>query len=288
VIRTKLQEKYSEKFAEAFSPGSATLFFIPNKFKDVRRKGSKGVAICLETGMKTKIIWGEETEVRFNGIPIDNSIQEEVANLLGFKGKILSTSELPPSSGFGLSAAAALTTGAAILGNNTRIGRIYNMAHEIEIKRGTGLGDVQSQINGGFHIRLRGGSFPYSITENILEAERQIILLPYRKKIPTGEIINSESMVENIRRNGTRAFASFLRKPTLENAFTLGRRFAIESDLILPHAISILEDLDDKVASVSLIGESIIAPYDHETYEILRKHGNPIITKISRNGIVIV
>ncbi len=284
----KLPERSSEKFAEAFSPGSATLFFIPNKFKDLRRKGSKGVALCLETGMKTKITRGENIEVRFNGIPIDNSIQEEIANALGFKGKILSTSELPPSSGFGLSAAAALTTAAAILGRNTRIGKIYNMAHEIEIRRGTGLGDVQSQVNGGFHVRLRGGSFPYSITEKILETETEIILLPYKKKIPTGEIINSESMVENIRKNGMKAFASFLKRPTMENAFILGRRFALDSGLVLPHAMSILEDLEGKVASVSLIGESIIAPYDHQTYEILRKYGNPIVTKISRNGIIIV
>lgn len=284
----KLQEEYSEKYVEAFSPGSATLFFIPNKFKDMRRKGSKGVAVCLETGMKTKVSRANSIEVRFNGIPIDDSIQEEVAKLLGFKGKILSTSELPPSSGFGLSAAAALTTGAAILGKNTRIGKIYNIAHEIEINRGTGLGDVQSQVNGGFHIRIRGGSFPYSITEQIIENEMEILLLPYKKKVPTGEIIKSEKMVENIRKNGNRAFRNFLRKPTLENAFIQGRKFAIESDLILPHAMSILEDLEDKIASISLIGESIIAPYDHETYEILRKHGNPIKTRISRHGLIII
>ncbi len=283
----KLQEKFSEPYAEAFSPGSATLFFIPNKFKDFKRKGSRGVAICLESGMKTRVIPGSNIEVRFNGIPIDNSIQEEVANLLKFNGKIISSSDLPPSSGFGLSAAAALTTAAAILGNNTPIGYIYNLSHEIEIRRGTGLGDVQSQINGGFHVRLRGGSFPYSITERILVAEKEIILLPYKKKIPTGEVINSDGIVETIRKNGSKALKNFLRKPTLENAFIQGRIFATESNLILPRAMSILEDLQNKPATVSLIGESIIAPYDYETFDILRKYGNPIKSKISLNGLTI-
>ncbi len=269
----------------AFSPGSATLFFVPNRQQDALRKGSKGVAICVETGMTTKVESDESMDIRFNGIPIDNSVQEEVAGILKFKGRIFSTSELPPSSGFGLSAGAALSTLAAIMGNNARSGEIYSIAHRIELTRGIGLGDVQSQISGGFHIRIKGGSFPYSVTERILIEETDLLILPFKKKAPTGEVIKSPSSLEEIIKNGNRAFHSFLKRPTLENAFTLGKKFAIESGLISPKSEKILDDLEDKFASVALIGESIIALYEKETMEILRKYGDPIKTKISRLGL---
>jgi pantoate kinase len=281
----KSQKESSNLSRSAFSPGSATLVFVPNRERDILKKGSRGIVICVEAGMNTKVEPGESMDIRFNGIPIDNSIQEEVARRLGFTGKIFSTSILPPSSGFGLSAGAALTTAAAILGNNARISEVYRLAHEIEIQRGTGLGDVQSQVAGGFHVRVKGGTFPYSLTERILHTQVEMIILPFKKKVPTGEIIKSQSSLEEIRKNGNRALASFLRRPTLENAFQIGRKFSQESGLVSPRAEKILEDLDGKMASVSLIGESIISLYDEDAMDILKKYGDPVKTKISLTGV---
>ncbi|MEM0135962.1 MAG: hypothetical protein QXU18_12190 [Thermoplasmatales archaeon] len=287
MIRLTSQREFSTYSRKAFSPGSATLFFVPNRELDILRKGSRGVAICVETGMTTKVEDSESIDIRFNGIPIDNSIQEEVANLLNFRGRIFSSSDLPPSSGFGLSAGAALTTAAAILGNDTMSGKIYEIAHKIELQRGTGLGDVQSQMNGGFHVRLKGGSFPYSVTERIFESTTEMIILPFKKKIPTGEVIKSPSSLEEIVKNGKKTFKAFMKKPTLKNAFVLGRKFAFDSDLVSPKAEKIIEDLSTKFASISLIGDSIIALYDQESMEILRKYGDPIKTKISQAGLTL-
>ncbi|MEM0127955.1 MAG: hypothetical protein QXO03_02560 [Thermoplasmatales archaeon] len=249
------------------------------------KKGSKGVAICVEAGMTTRAQPADSMDIRFNGIPIDNSIQEEVARKLGFTGKILSTSPLPPSSGFGLSAGAALTTAAVILGDNTKLSDVYSIAHQIELERGTGLGDVQSQASGGFHVRMKGGTFPYSVTEKILHSQRDLIILPFKKKVPTGEIIRSQSSVEEIIKNGNRAMTAFLKKPTMENAFVFGRRFSEESGLISQKAEVILDDLEGKFASVSLIGDSIIALYDEDTMDILKKYGDPVKTRISFTGL---
>lgn len=285
VTRLKLQRESLSYSGKAFSPGSATLFFVPNREQNLLKKGSKGVAICVETGITTKVERSDTMDIRFNGIPIDNSIQEEVARILKFTGKIFSNSDLPPSSGFGLSAGAALTTCASIMGGNSRIGEIYRVAHKIELQRGTGLGDVQSQIEGGFHVRLKGGSFPFSVTERILEEQTELVVLPFRKKTPTGEIMRSKSNLDEIVKDGNKAFISFMKKPTLQNAFVVGRKFAIDSDLVSPKASKILEDLKGKFASVSLIGDSIIAIYDEETMDILRKYGDPIKTKISATGL---
>lgn len=285
--KLRSQKEYSSYSHKAFSPGSATMFFIPNGEQELLRKGSRGVAICVETGMTTRVEKSESMDVRFNGIPIDNSVQEECAKELGFKGKIFSYSDLPPSSGFGLSAGAALTTCAAILGNDTMSGRVYEMAHRIEIQRGTGLGDVQSQMMGGFHVRIKGGSFPYSVTERILEDPLDILILPFKKKTPTGEVIKSPSNLEEIIKNGKKAFKSFMKKPTLGNAFVLGKKFAFDSGLVSPKAEKILGDLEGKYASVSLIGESIVALYDQESFEVLRKYGDPIKTKISSTGLTL-
>jgi len=280
----KESSSYSHK---AFSPGSATLFFVPNEERDPLRKGSRGVSICVEAGITTKVERSDAMDVRFNGIPIDNSIQEACANMLKFTGRIFSYSELPPSSGFGLSAGAALTTCAAILGNDTASGKIYEMAHTIELQRGTGLGDVQSQMAGGFHVRIKGGSFPYSITEKIMEEPTELIILPFRKKTPTGEVIKSPSNLLEIVTNGKKAFKAFVKKPTLKNAFTLGRKFAFDSNLVSPKAEKILNDLTAEYASVSLIGDSIIALYDQNSLEVLRKYGDPVKTKISSDGLIL-
>jgi pantoate kinase len=281
------QREFSSYSHKAFSPGSATLIFVPNEEQDILKKGSRGVGICIDTGITTKVERSESMDIRFNGIPIDNSIQEEVANLLKFTGRIFSYSELPPSSGFGLSAGAALTTAAAIMGNDAISGEVYEIAHKIELQRGTGLGDVQSQMTGGFHVRLKGGSFPYSITERILEGPTELIILPFKKKTPTGEVIKSPSSLEEIVRNGKKTFKAFMKKPTLKNAFILGRKFAFDSNLVSPKAEKILDDLSREFASVSLIGDSIIALFDQESMEVLRKYGDPIKTKISLNGLTL-
>jgi len=144
---------------------------------------------------------------------------------------------------------------------------------------------VQSQVAGGFHVRVKGGTFPYSLTERILHTQVEMIILPFKKKVPTGEIIKSQSSLEEIRKNGNRALASFLRRPTLENAFQIGRKFSQESGLVSPRAEKILEDLDGKMASVSLIGESIISLYDEDAMDILKKYGDPVKTKISLTGV---
>lgn len=263
------------------------MFFIPNQEEDILKRGSRGVAICVETGITTKIEQSDSMDIRFNGIPIDNSIQEEVAKMLKFTGRIFSYSDLPPSSGFGLSAGAALTTGAAIMGNDAMSGEIYQMSHKIEIERGTGLGDVQSQMTGGFHVRVKGGCFPYSLTEKILEAPTELLILPFKKKTPTGEVIQSPSSVEEIITNGRRAYTNFMKKPTLKNAFVLGRKFALDSDLVSPKARKILDDLANEVASVSLIGDSIISVFSEESLDVLRKYGDPIRTKISATGLTL-
>lgn len=285
MIRMRLQKEFSNHYHRASSPGSVTLFFVPNREINVLKKGSRGVAICLETGITTKVESSDSMDIRFNGIPIDDSIQEEVAGILKFKGKIFSNSDLPPSSGFGLSAGAALSTAAAIKGSDALTGEIYSIAHRIELRRGTGLGDVQSQMSGGFHIRLKGGSFPYSVTEKILTESADIVVLPYKKKASTGDIITSPTRLDEITKCGKRAFHSFMKKPSLQSAFSLGRKFATDSGLVSQKSEEILENLERKFASVSLICDSIVAMYDEEVLETLRRYGDPIRTRISETGL---
>ena len=146
----------------------------------------------------------------------------------------------------------------------------------------------ESQMTGGFHVRLKGGSFPYSVTERILEGPSELIILPFKKKIPTGEVIQSPSSLEEIVTNGKKAFKSFMRKPTLKNAFLVGRKFAFDSELVSQKAEKILDDLNGKYASVSLIGDSIIALFDQESLDVLRKYGDPIKTRISSTGLTLL
>ncbi len=242
----------------AFSPGSITLFFeIKDEYKDPLKMGSRGVGVCVSRGAITHVDQGDELRVYVNGKNMKNSIQEDVAKVYNFKGTISTELQLPVSQGFGMSAAAALSTSLAIarLKNATYL-QAAHIAHRVEVERKSGLGDVASQYEGGFTLRLKEGIHPYGIVDRLFFPPIPLTLVTLKEGIETREVLKDENMRKKIKKEGHRAMEKFLSMPTLENVIKIAREFAFKTSLISEEGKNFLNMCEN--ATIAMIGNSVI------------------------------
>lgn len=244
---------------EAFSPGSVTLFFeIRERKGDLKRTGSRGVGVCVSSGVRTRIFPGKRLEVCIDGEVRKNTIQEEVAKRMGFVGRIESIVELPVSQGFGMSGAAALSTALAIAKlKGISYLTAARVAHEVEVRRKSGLGDVATQYEGGFTLRLREGIQPFGVVDRLFYPPLPIFLIVFRERgIETHEILSDPQEVSKIKKEGYRAMRSLLQKPTWKNALKVAREFSFRTGLISEEMRDFLNRCENSTAA--MIGNSAI------------------------------
>ncbi len=242
----------------AFSPGSVTLFFeIRDDAQDLLKRGSRGVGVCLSLGVITSVEEGEGLEIYINGKREHGSIQEDIAKAYGFRGRIKSEVQLPVSQGFGMSGAAALSTSLA-LGRWKSITYLESLhiAHRIEIKRKSGLGDIASQYEGGFTIRIKEGVQPYGIVDRLFIPKIPITLVILDEEVETRSVLQDKDMRKKIKKEGARAMERFLKEPSLDNAIKIARKFSIRTSLIGELAKNFLEECPN--AAIAMIGNSAI------------------------------
>jgi len=242
----------------AFSPGSVTLFFeIRDDYKDPLKIGSRGVGVCLSLGVITTVEEGETLRVFINGTERKGTIQEDVAKVYGFNGIIRSEVQLPVSQGFGMSGAAALSTSLAL---GKLMGYTYlkslHIAHRIEIERKSGLGDIASQYEGGFTVRVKEGIQPYGIVDRLMITNIPLTLVVLDEEIETKTILQDKEMRKKIKKEGAKAMEKFLRAPTLKNAIKIAREFSFATSLIGDEAKNVLDECDN--AAMAMIGNSVI------------------------------
>ncbi len=243
--------------SKAFSPGSVTLFFEIMDNANKLKAGSRGVGVCVSLGAVTSVEQGEELRIYVNGIERKDSIQEDVAKLYEFKGTIKTNLQLPVSQGFGMSAAAALSTSLAI---GKIMGGTYlkaaQIAHVVEVERKSGLGDVASQYEGGFTLRIREGIEPYGSVDRLFYPSIPLTLVVFDEKIETKSILQDEKMRHMIKKEGHRAMDRFLQNPNIENAIKIAREFSIRTSMISEEGKNLLSNCPN--AAIPMIGNSAI------------------------------
>ena len=154
---------------EAFCPGHVTAFFEVHEDPNPRAKGSRGAGLCLSLGVRTVARVRDAPRPSIDVIVNDRRQKAEVTQrviekLVGSRSlqvKVLSETPLPVSQGFGVSAAAALSTALALddaLGQGVPRNELVAIAHETEVECGTGLGDVVPASLGGMDLRSKPGA----------------------------------------------------------------------------------------------------------------------------------
>ncbi|AGB04310.1 putative kinase, sugar kinase superfamily [Aciduliprofundum sp. MAR08-339] len=269
----------------AFSPGSITLFFeIRDEKIDPLRRGSRGVGVCISEGMVTEVSAGDKLEIYLNRKKIKHSIQEDIAKIYGFSGKIESFTELPVSQGFGMSAAAALSTALALerINNGTYM-HAAQVAHRIEIERRSGLGDVASQYEGGFTVRTREGIQPYGVVDRIFFPNTPMSIVILDEAIETRRVIGDKDSRRKIKKEGHLAMEKFLRAPSLKNAIKIAREFALNTGLINEEGKNLLQKCEN--AAIAMIGNSAVI-FGECGRDLIEEYPTYIVNLGNRAGIL--
>lgn len=255
---------------EAFCPGHVTAFFEVCENADPRKKGSRGAGLSLSLGVRTTARVRESTrpslEAFFNGKPLKAEVTERAAAMIlrgrSYEAKILSDSPLPVSQGFGVSAAAALSTTLAIddaLGQGIPRDELVAAAHVAEVESSTGLGDVVPASMGGMDLRLEPGA-PGHCEVRKFEVSEELLLAVLGPEVPTKAVLRDPAKVAAINRSGATCVREFTREPTFERLFDLGNRFSEETGLA---SRSVLEVMRASRmfgrASMVMLGNSIFA-----------------------------
>jgi len=260
-----------------YSPASITSFFV------IEENGSSGVSICLNEGVSTII--GDGTGIYFNGEVIENSLQENILNIMNKNCKIESVTKFPISQGLGISAGAVLSTAFALNEhfnlNKTGL-ELAKIAHEVEVKNRTGLGDVCAQFNGGVLWRRSPG---LEDAKKMLFDDK-IVIAVVGNPIVTKDVIDNQEKVDTINKIGRECFSKMYPEISLNEIIKLGRKFSESSGLITDSVKNALQD-GDKYGTVSMamLGNTVYGIGDVEKLsEVWRNYGEVFILEIDKKG----
>ena len=159
------------------------LFTIDDSSEDTVYQGSRGAGICLKDGVEA-IAKGENGSgkliVRFKNEEYDSRMYQDVLSELveqipeigDFDWELDIIMSLPTSQGFGMSASGAVASSMAIqraigIPHEECVRRSFLVAHIVERKRSSGLGDTPALSSGGVERRIAAGSpFSGSLLDN--------------------------------------------------------------------------------------------------------------------------
>jgi pantoate kinase len=251
----------------ATSPGSVTGFFLPQIRPSSDETCSLGFALNLDEGVVAAVAPAAAHQAFLNGRPIDLPPVREVLDVLAPEPTAVHLdTPLPLGCGFGVSAAAALSTAFALdrrfgLGRTrTELGMV---AHRAEVRHRTGIGDVASQLCGGaVYRRCRTGPFDCVRLDTVPQCP-----LYYRSFGPlaTRDILGSAVLARRLAEAGRRAvdwLDGHWTKATLDTLLDHSLEFAEETGLLthpqVCEAIRQVRALGGR-ATMIMLGQSVLA-----------------------------
>lgn len=275
----------------SFSPGSITLFFsIRDSHRNNLRKGSVGVGVVIDRGAVTRVERSTESEVTVNDIRIDDTLQKSILDKFKIKARVSTHTQLPVSQGFGMSAAAAVSTSFALFYGEKSYYECISIAHEAEIEHGSGLGDVASISSGGFTLRLKEGIPPFGFVDRLKVENEEFVVLWMDKPIETRDVIRGPEFRKRIVKAGNEAMKMFLPERNLRNAFRVARRFS-RSVALSDNELQEIMDRALQYGEVAqiMIGNSLIAYGKTDSIEkIFEKYGNVARVKIYNSTPILI
>ena len=267
----------------AFAPGNISGLFKIIADDDPAKMHSLGWGFTVRDGVEVRVARtrSNQTMVVFNGQPIDfPTVTSAIRDAAEIPLEIKIASNLPLSSGFGLSGAA---TFAALIAANHLLELGYSRAelamtaHIAEVRNLTGLGDVCSQYNGGCLVKTKAG---HPIDATRIAMPTTPIHWRYFGKIRTSEILADHDRHKRINDAADKALSdiqtaiddgSDIAFPDLVTA-ALG--FAESSGLLLDDRVreSIRQaEANGGVATMIMLGNAVFstAPFPGSTATVL-------------------
>jgi len=281
---------------EAFCPGHATAFFEIREDSNPRAKGSRGAGLSLNLGVRTVARIREAPRPSIDIIvnerrqkaEVTQRVVEKLTRSRSLEIKILSETPLPVSQGFGVSAAAALSTALALneaLGDGLPRDELVAIAHETEVECGTGLGDVVPASLGGMDVRWKPGA-PGHGEVRTFHVRADLLLAVLGPEIPTKDVLRNSAKVAAINRVGGALVDEFSRSPNLERLFDLGNRFAEDTGLANRTMLEVIRaSRMFGRATMAMLGNSVFATGQTEQLATLyRKFGTLQRCEVDNEG----
>jgi pantoate kinase len=191
---------------------------------------------------------------------------EDVLAALGGSGvDVAVETDVPIGAGFGVSGAAAL--GAALAANDALDrGRSENelvrLAHEAEVTRGTGLGDVVAQARGGVPIRVEPGAPGVGELDGVPAAAR--VEYVTFGELSTEAVLGGDTSA--LSAAGEDALDRLREDPRLPTLMASAREFARDADLLVPEVAEAIDAVressdapDDAGAAMAMLGRTAFA-----------------------------
>jgi pantoate kinase len=281
---------------EAFCPGHATAFFEVREDSNPRAKGSRGAGLSLNLGVRTVARIREAARPSIDIIvnerrqkaEVTQRVVEKLTRARSLEIKILSETPLPVSQGFGVSAAAALSTALALneaLGDGLPRDELVAIAHETEVECGTGLGDVVPASLGGMDLRWKPGAPGFGEVRTS-HVRADLLLAVLGPEIPTKNVLRDSAKVAAINRVGGALVDEFSRSPNLERLFDLGNRFAEDTGLANRTMLEVIRaSRMFGRATMAMLGNSVFATGQSEQLATLyRKFGTLQRCEVDNEG----
>lgn len=284
--------------ARAFCPGHVTAFFEVCRSSDLLSTGSRGAGMCLSLGATSEVTFSrapkQSIEVTLDGRPARAPVTKEaVSRLLGdMRGavSVCTKHDLPVGQGFGMSAAGALSATfalACILRESKQ--RAFEAAHEAEVLRGGGLGDVAALHRGGVTVRERPGLPPIGKVRRVPGAP-ELVLCVVGRPIRTKTVLSHPAKVRAINSIGGRLVDEILKRPSVSTLMELANDFTLASGLATERVLRAIKAASAHgFASMAMLGNSVFAVGDVDALdEVLSAYGRTYRCNVDVAGLRMV
>jgi len=205
-------------------------FWVPHITNNPLTTGSIGAGITLEPLVEAEIKSGSDNRVLVNSVILEHDIINEVKKIVGVNSvnvEITSPSRL--GEGLGFSAALSIVVAASALhnlGKPLTLNRVGIIAHEVEVRMMTGLGDVVAELRGGgLVLRLKPGA-PGVSELDVIPVRESVSVIPciVRPGFTTPQMLRD--YWHAIKEAGERAFKKFVAEPSFERFLELSYEFS--------------------------------------------------------------
>ena len=266
-----------------FAPGHISGYFQRVDGTTTGTTGSLGAGIVISRGVRLIMSEADSSCISIKNSTDDGWLIKEVLRTLGVSASVTVDAEMPIGAGFGMSAAGLLASYHAAnrlfdLGYSDA--ELTALAHDFEVRHGTGLGDVAAAAGGGIVVRTSAG---IEGVEKRIFTDEPIYAVSFGA-ISTPDIITSPEKMEKVRE----AFPA-CEPNDLGSLMENSRSFAEKSGLLTPRLKEILAacDAENIQASMTMLGEGIFA-FGKDAKSILSKFGEVYTLSVSKTGPVIL
>jgi len=232
---------------KAFSPAGISSFFEicdrtadGKPFTNPMKVGARGGGFGIKKGVLTEVHVAKadhsSVKVAINGslAPEAQTTKNTVNTLLRkvhekYAVSVRHKVEVPIGSGFGSSAAGALTTALALskaLGLKLTFNQIGRIAHFAEVQCKTGLGTVGPLMLGGCVLTVEPGAPGIAVIDRIPISAEYIVVAGVFGPILTKQVLSSHERRLTINKWGRITLEKILDEPSLENFLACSLEFA--------------------------------------------------------------